>query len=71
LQYRVDAAERRAGRDAARAAITLLVPFMESTDVFHTHPTDTIFEARIAPHLVVKTFGDLLDYVNRREDRSG
>ena len=39
----------------------MLVPFMEGTDVFLTSPKDTIFEARIAPHLVIKTFGDVLN----------
>ena len=39
----------------------MLVPFMEGTDVFFTSPADTIFEARIAPHLIIKAFGDVLD----------
>jgi len=45
----------------------MLVPFMEGTDVFLTSPTDTIFEARIAPHLIIKqTFGDVLDLPAQR-----
>jgi hypothetical protein len=45
----------------------MLVPFMEGTDVFLTSPSDTVFEARIAPHLIVKqTFGDVLDLPGQR-----
>jgi hypothetical protein len=50
----------------------MLVPFMEGTDVFLTSPTDTIFEARIAPHLIVKqTFGDVLDLPSQQARVAG
>src|SRR5258706_8758288 len=45
----------------------VLVHCMEGTDIFLTSHTDTIFEARIAPHLILRqTFGDVLDLPTQR-----